>query len=56
MRSSRPMRDMEAFVANREQRSNKETRKPKKDAASKTKPATGQATFAPESSKGGKKK
>ena len=43
-------------MANREQKSNKETRKPKKDAAVKTSSSTVQSTFAPASSKGGKKK
>ncbi len=43
-------------MANREQRSNKETRKPKKDATSKAKPASVQSTFATTSGKGGKKK
>ena len=45
---------MESVVANREQKSNRETRKPKKDAGSKRKPAaesTVQSTFAPKSGK-----
>jgi hypothetical protein len=47
---------MEIEMANREQRSNRETRKPKKDAAAKGKPASVQSTFAPPPGKGGKKK
>jgi hypothetical protein len=45
-------------MANREQRSNRETRKPKKDAGAKSKgPASVvQPTFAPAGKPGGKKK
>jgi hypothetical protein len=50
---------MEAIVAKGQQRSNREIRKPKKDAASKSKPgaATVQSVFAQPAGKfGGKKK
>lgn len=45
---------METVVANKEQRSNREVRKPKKDAGTKTKggaASTVQSTFAPASGK-----